>query len=145
MNESFLFLKFIWVGLIRRRARLPITFRFLYFLSPFSLFHYFFNFKLLTFLLGKSSAPVAESANGAEAGSFTFEDGSLPYVSRPLRMLDVFAGCGGLSQGLHQVIYMIWAKLLILSTLDVGCITVRMQIICSSDTIISWLVSPNNL
>ena len=103
-------------------------------LSLFSLFFYLNSFKLLIYFLGKSSAPVAESANGAEAGSFTFEDGSLPYVSRPLRMLDVFAGCGGLSQGLHQVIYMIWAKLLILSTLDVGCITVRMQIICSSDS-----------
>ena len=30
-------------------------------------------------------------------------DGSLPEVSKPLRALDVFAGCGGLSSGLKAV------------------------------------------
>ena len=30
------------------------------------------------------------------------EDGELPFVSAPLKTLDIFAGCGGLSWGLKQ-------------------------------------------
>lgn len=40
---------------------------------------------------GKSSKPVETNSIGADA------------KVRPLRTLDVFAGCGGLSEGLHQV------------------------------------------
>ena len=30
------------------------------------------------------------------------DDGALPKIKRPLRCLDVFAGCGGFSYGFHQ-------------------------------------------
>jgi hypothetical protein len=63
-------------------------------------------------LVSKTKEPrESEFVSILKCSYFTFkviyfkgrEDGALPKVTKPLRTLDVFAGCGGLSQGLHQV------------------------------------------
>ena len=50
--------------------------------------------------VGKGSGP----ASGTEGGCTgpPLDDGQLPFVSAPLKTLDIFAGCGGLSWGLKQ-------------------------------------------
>ncbi len=50
---------------------------------------------------GKKSAKT-ESESPAEDTNNNSE-GAYPWIKKPLACLDVFAGCGGLSLGLHQV------------------------------------------
>jgi len=48
---------------------------------------------------GKSSAKEEENSTKEKSSK---EDGALPKIDQPLRSLDIFAGAGGLSLGLHQ-------------------------------------------
>jgi len=52
----------------------------------------------------KTSKPEGESGANDASNKVNIErlDGALPPLDRPLNCLDVFAGCGGLSLGLHQ-------------------------------------------
>ena len=50
------------------------------------------------FFLGKGKKSSAKEENLSTEKK---EDGALPKV-KPLQSLDIFAGCGGLSHGLHQ-------------------------------------------
>ena len=52
---------------------------------------------------GKGKSSGAAKDESASSGTSPPEDPfAYPKISRPLRCLDVFAGCGGLSLGLHQ-------------------------------------------
>ncbi len=49
----------------------------------------------------KTDAAAASSTSAFSASSAK-DEGAHPTIKRPLNCLDVFAGCGGLSLGLHQ-------------------------------------------
>ena len=48
---------------------------------------------------GKKSSKEEDNSSNEKSSK---EDGALPKIDQPLRALDIFAGAGGLSLGLHQ-------------------------------------------
>ena len=56
---------------------------------------------ILFFFSGKGKKSSKEEETSPKEES-TKEDGALPKIGQPLRSLDIFAGAGGLSLGLHQ-------------------------------------------
>ena len=51
---------------------------------------------------GKGKHSVKEESSEESNANHEIESGAWPKIDQPMKCLDIFAGCGGLSLGLHQ-------------------------------------------